>query len=252
MTASEPLWEAQRVIEKSWRQEQPPEEARVLGLARDALNFLSTTGQRYRFRDYRQQRSSSQPHDGAEANGILWQAELFFRRLLDTPPPPDERELIRVIIDALRFIAATGQMASLEEYIQQLEEGAPPYVVAAFGSQEEAEVWLENHSEPPDFAHILVAGEYRTVFHDRQSNVRKLPHDNVLEYYLAELREVEPPVPVASFATREEAEAWLRAQPEPAARAWITVGGELYLAAHYPNIHHGELFPLALAKGYQG
>jgi hypothetical protein len=251
MSTPEELWEAQRLIEKHWRQDLSPEEARLLGFARDALDFISSAGQRHRFHDYRRGESSSQPLSGSESEGALRQAEEFFRRLLDAPSSPEEAELLRVVIDALQFIAATGQLTSLEDYIQHLEEGAPPYVVAAFGSVDEAEAWLKNHPDPPDFAHIIVAGKYRSVFHDRQRNIRKLPNDNALEYYLVELREAEPPVSVASFATREDAEAWLWTQREPARRVWVSIGGELYLAAYYPHIKHRALFPLSMAKGYR-
>jgi hypothetical protein len=250
MTAPEELWEAQRILGKYWKQDQSPEQAAILGLARDALDFISATGQRYRFRGYRQRASSGAAAGGGQ-EGLLQQAERFFERLLGTPSVPEEKELLRVVVDALRFITATGQSAGLEDYIQHLEAGAPPYVVAAFGTQEEAEAWLREHSEPPDFAHILVAGEYRSVFHDPQSNVRKLPADHTLEYYLAELREAEPPVAAATFASREEAESWLKAQPERARRMWISVGGQLYLAAYYPQLHHGALFPLSMAEGFQ-
>jgi hypothetical protein len=185
---------------------------------------------------------------GPESGGALREAEDYFRKLLDTPHPLEESDLLRVVIDALQFIAVTGQSARLEDYILHLEAGAPPYIVGAFDSPEEAEAWLMRHPSPPDFAHIIAAGEYRSVFHDRERNIRKLPNDNALEYYLGELQEAEPPVPMASFATRADAEAWLRAQPDPARRAWVSIGGDLYLAAHYPHINHRALFPLSIAK----
>ncbi|MDC0710058.1 hypothetical protein POL68_16400 [Stigmatella sp. ncwal1] len=250
MIAKEELWEAQRLIEQSWRQEQAPEEARILGFARDALAFLSTTGQRHRFRDHRQQDSSARPPNGSATEGVLQQAERFFMKLLETSQAPEERELLQVVIDALQFIAMTGQLTSLEDYTQHLEEGAPPYVVASFGALQEAEAWLMNHPSPPDFAHVIIEGEYRSVFHDRERNIRKLPDDNASQYYLAELRQAVPPVPVASFDTREAAEAWLWTPPEMSKRMWwILVGGELHLAAYYPNINHRALFPLALVDG---
>jgi hypothetical protein len=270
MNAYEELWEAQRIIGKHWRQDQAPEQTLVLGLARDALDFISVTGQRYRFRDYRQQQAStasqvgaaqatlepldgsgSQQHGSPDAEQFLQRAVRFFINLLNAPQSPGEVELLRVVVDALHFIATTGQLASLEEYIQHLDAGAPPYVVASFTSMEQAETWLMEHPDPPDFAHIIIGNEYRSVSHDRQSNIRRLPNDNAIEYYLAELQKEEPPVPLASFSTPEEAEAWLRSQPEPARRAWLLIGGELYLAAYYPNINHRALFPLSMAEGYQ-
>lgn len=246
MTAYEELWEAQRIIGKHWSAEQAP----VLGLARDALDFISTTGQRHRFRAYRQGPPTGGSSEGS-SEGLLGQAESFFRRLLKTPQPPDEAELIEVIADALRFIVTTGQQVDLAQYVEHLEAGAPPYAVAAFGSLEDAERWLMDHPDPPDFAHVIIVGEYRSVYYERERNIRKLPNDNAMEYYLAELQSEEPPVAVATFATRHEAEFWLKAQPIPARRIWISIGGEFYLAAYYPHLHHQALFPLAMAKGFQ-
>jgi hypothetical protein len=247
MTAYEELWDAQRIIEKHWRHDQPQEQALILGFARDALNFISVTGQRHRFHDYRQHSPSGTVQD---PGGLLQRTERFFTELLEAHQPPDEAELTRVVIDALHFIAATGQLASMEEYVRHLDAGAPPYVVAAFGSLEEAEAWLMNHPDPPDFAHVIVAGEYRSVYYQRKRNIRKLPNDNAIEYYLAELQKEEPPIAQLSFATREEAEAWLKTQPEPARREWVSISGELYLAAYYPNIKHRALFTLSMAEGY--
>lgn len=249
MTTPEELWEAQRLIEKHWKPDQSPEETRLLGLARDALDFLSSTGQRHRFRDHRKS-ASSKPYEGSKSEGILREVEDYFRELLNTPRTLEEKELLQVVIDALQFIDGTGQTERLEDYVQHLEAGAPPYVVGAFDSLKEAEAWLMNHPDPPDFAHILVAGEYRSVFHDRERNIRKLPNDNALEYYLAELREAEPHVPIASFARREEAEAWLWQQTKLTRRAWVSIGGNLYLAAHYPHINHRALFPLSIAEDH--
>jgi hypothetical protein len=257
MTAQEPLWEAQHVLEKCWKEDQPPEQTQLLSFARDALGFISATGQRYRFHAYRKPPTSRSPLNleswrkiTPSTQELLRRTEGFFLGLLSTPRPSDEAELIQVIVDALHFIAETEQQGGLEEYIKHLDAGAPPYAVAAFDTAEEAETWLENHPDPPDFAHVIVANEYRTVHHDRQSNTRQLPNDNAIEYYLAELREEDPPVAAAAFNTRADAVAWLRAQPDPPRRTWVLAGGEFYLAAYYPNINHRALFPLSMAIGH--
>ena len=79
----------------------------------------------------------------------------------------------------------------------------------------------------------------------------RLPRIRDLEYHLAELKQKEPPVATASFATREEAEDWLKAQPEPARRAWVSIAGEFYLAVYHPNIKHRALYPLSMSEGYE-
>lgn len=251
MTSHEELWEAQRIIGKHWKKGPSPEQTKLLGFARDTLKFISETGQRHPFHDARASLSTlgfaQEPPAPAT---LLSRTEVYFTRLLQEAMPVEEQELIQVIIDALRFIAATGQQAALEDYIQHLEAGAPPYVVAAFNTQKDAEDWLHAHPEPPDFAHILVAGEYRSVSYDRRNGTRSLPNDHALEYYLSELSREEPPVAVASFSTRSEAETWLKAQRDLARRAWVLVGDEFYLAAHYPHIHCRVLFPLSIAEGF--
>ncbi len=70
-----------------------------------------------------------------------------------------------------------------------------------------------------------------------------------LEYYLAELKKEEPPRSPPSFQNLQEAEAWLHSQPDSFRWAWVSIVGEIYLAAHYPNIHHRALYPLSMAEG---
>jgi hypothetical protein len=98
---------------------------------------------------------------------------------------------------------------------------------------------------------VLIANAYHYVIYDRETNFRRLHRTRDLEHYLADLKEEEPPVAIVSFASLEEAEAWLKAQPEPARWAWVSVAGEPYLAVYYPNIDHRALYPLSIAKGYE-
>ncbi|HSP80549.1 MAG TPA: hypothetical protein VLQ93_18595, partial [Myxococcaceae bacterium] len=90
---------------------------------------------------------------------------------------------------------------------------------------------------------------YHDVAHDRATNGRYLPPSRALEYYLVGLEESSPPFPVVSFDTRQEAEAWLRAQPAPPRRAWVRIAGEVYLAVYHPNVNHRALYPLSMADG---
>jgi hypothetical protein len=92
---------------------------------------------------------------------------------------------------------------------------------------------------------VLIANAYHDVVYNHETGLRRLPRNRALDWYLEELSQKEPPAPVASFKTREEAEAWLKSQAEPARRAWVSVGGEPYLAVYYPNIRHRALFSLS-------
>lgn len=259
MTSHTLLSDAQEVIGKRWHEGQPLEQARILELARDALRFILATGQRYRFEDFRKSLASG-THPPAEQSreglgGIeerLSRAEGFFSKLReDEADSAREKELLQVILDTLHFIAATGQHDSLGEYLEHVETGAAPYAIASFDTMEEAEDWLRSHPSPPASANVLIANDYHDVLYDRENGIRRLPRNRDLEYYLTELEQEEPPVPVASFTNLEEAEAWLRAQPEPARWAWVSVAGEPYLAVYHPNIGHRALYPLSMARGYE-
>ncbi len=235
---------AQKVIGTLWKEEQSPEQARILGLARDALDFISATGQRYSLEDFRTSDVPAQPREALRLQpleDLLRRAEAFFVALSDDESgSPKERELIQVIIDTLRFIAATRQHEAFDEFRKHLESGAPPFVVASFDTREEAEAWLRNHPNPPDFAQILIAGTYHDVIYERETNLRRLTSNRTLRHYLTGL---EPGEPSASFATLEEADAWLKAQPEPARLTWVLVGGAPYLAVYHSNINGRVLYP---------
>lgn len=246
------LSDAQQVIGRRWNGGQPPEQARILGLARDALDFISATGQWYPFDDYRaagghRDAPAAADERFTELHERLRKTEAFFERLLADPTAADEQPAIQVILDALRFISSTRQHEAFADFLEHLETHAPPYVMATFDTREEAEAWLAKHPSPPLFAEVLIGNKPHDVVYERETNFRRLPWNRHLHWYLAWLEEFDPPVAKASFATLEEAEAWLRGQAHPARRAWVMIGGEFYLAAYYPNINHRALFPLSMA-----
>ena len=244
------LSDAQQVIGRRWSKGQPPERARILGLARDALDFISATGQWYPFVDFRVNRASSGSSQADTAHGLqesLSKAERFFEELLDDPAAAGERPPIQLILDTFRFISSTRQHAAFGDFLEHVESHAPPFVVASFDTQQEAESWLKHHPNPPAFADVLIGDRYHAVMYERETDFRRLPWTRDLERYLAWLKRVESPVAEASFVTCEEAEAWLARQPQPARRTWVMIAGELHLAVYHPNIHHRALYPLSMA-----
>ena len=68
-----------------------------------------------------------------------------------------------------------------------------------------------------------------------------------MEHYLGWLERDDPPVAQVSFDSLEQAEAWLRSQPNPPLRTWVLIAGEFYLAVHHTNVHHRALYPLSMA-----
>lgn len=128
MTILDTLNEAQGIIGRYWKEEQSPEQAQLLGCARDALLFICSTGQPYRFEDYRKRLQAGNPSQGlaATTEELVRRAEGFFEQIRDELQPEQERALALVIIDALRFIASTGQLDDFKSYLQELDSNAPP------------------------------------------------------------------------------------------------------------------------------
>jgi hypothetical protein len=168
-------------------------------------------------------------------------------RLQEETQSPDEKQRLLGAIDALMFISATGQLYGFEDYRKSLDEEAPPLVIAAFDTREEAEAWLKDHPEPPHKANVLIAGEYHIVVYSRERNRRYLPPSPIIEFYLADMISNGLSAPIASFDTREAAEAWLNSQPDPPRHAVITIAGEHYLTAYHYRIKLRALYPLSLA-----
>ncbi|HEX5746446.1 MAG TPA: hypothetical protein VFZ09_09380 [Archangium sp.] len=251
MTTLSDLADAHPVIGRRWSPDQSSEQKRILCLARDALDFIFATGQRYDFEDFfKRPDARGLPRRGgtSELSERMDGTKRFFEKVRGEPELAEEVAQSQAILDAIQYIESTGQQEAFAAFQQQVESNDPPFVVASFDTREAAEAWLANHPHPPDPASVLIANEFHDVVYDRETNLRRLPRSRALKWYLEELVEKEQPVPVASFETLEEADAWWRAQSEPPGWAWVRVGGQIYMAAYYPNIQHRALFPLSLAR----
>jgi hypothetical protein len=69
------------------------------------------------------------------------------------------------------------------------------------------------------------------------------------EDYL-QFRKEAPPHAVASFKTREEADAWLRQHPEPPHGAFVLIADEYHIVMHVREVEHRQLFPHPILEGY--
>ncbi|MBN1209848.1 MAG: hypothetical protein JXB05_33670 [Myxococcaceae bacterium] len=251
MTTLSELVNAHAWIGTRWSHSPSPEEALILKWAQSTLDFIFATGQRDRFEDfsYHGTEAVEPPLQGSsDVSERLRSAERFFERLLHQPAIAGEDAPIQAILQALRFIAATRQDEALDAYVKYVESRAPPFAVAHFETLAEAEAWLHSHPHPPDPARVLIGNAFHDVVHERETNIRRLPRNRDLHDYLAELTRVEPPAVTVSFGTREEATSWLWAQPAPTTHAWVSIAGELYLAAYHPNLGHRALYPLSMAE----
>lgn len=156
--------------------------------------------------------------------------------------------MILLAIDALWFIWRNGQSYEFEDYRKDVASMAPPGVIASFKTRAEAESWLRAQSRPPDLALVLIADEYHAVLSSRGGERRSLVPDPAIELHLEEMtRNGLPPV-VATFNTRDEADAWFGSQTEPPAQTVIQIGGERYLVVLYKNINHRAIFPFAIVE----
>jgi hypothetical protein len=164
-------------------------------------------------------------------------------RTLRNAQSPEERELFRVASAALMFISETGTVHSFEDYLQ-FRRSAPPYAVASFKTREEAEAWLQRHPAPPHGAFVLIADAYHIVMHVREMEHRQLHPHPILEGYLEQLLQDAPPTTLPSFQNREEAEAWLKGQPEPLQHAFMMIAGRRYVALYHRNLNHYSLHPV--------
>ncbi|WNG40175.1 head protein [Archangium violaceum] len=175
----------------------------------------------------------------------------FLGRIHENTQSAEEKEWLVAAADALEFIWATGRAYEFEDYRKSRELDAPALVVAAFKTREEAEAWLANNPSPPAMAYVLITDEYHLVAYRRESNWRAfLPHPT-LELYLEEMMRDGLPPAVATFGTREEADAWFHGQTESRAQSVIQVGGEYFLAVYYRNINHRALFPFSIAERHK-
>jgi len=176
---------------------------------------------------------------------LCLEVEELLGQTREEEPSPDKQEKLLVAIDAIRFIFAKGLSYEFEDYRKSLDANAPPLVIATFKNLDEAAAWLQAHPRPPLGAQVLVNDEYYRVIYVRDTGLRKLLHNpGALAHYLEELLREGPPAPVATFSSREEAEAWLNNQPEPPGHAFIMIADEYYLAVYHRAVAARSLYPV--------
>ncbi len=174
-------------------------------------------------------------------------AKEFLAQVRANTPSQEQQKFLDVLFDALLFIDSTGQLYAFEEYRKHLASNDPPRVVASFRTREEAEAWLTAHPEPPSSGYVLIADQYHQFVNNRELQHRRVfPHPVLEEYLGARVREGLPPY-VASFATRQEAEAWFANEAAPSRQAVIQIAGAPHLAVYHPNIHHRSIYPFSMA-----
>jgi hypothetical protein len=175
-------------------------------------------------------------------------AQELLGRLREEMESATDKECLLVAMDALRFIAATGQSYDFQDYRKSLDDKAPPLVVAAFATREAANAWLRDIPRPPHHAYVLIAGTYHVVMYVPEFNHRNLIPHPVLEFYLADMIRDGLPALAAVFKTHEEARSWVEAQPEPPRQVFIQIAGEYHLVAYHHRIGLRAIYPISMAE----
>jgi hypothetical protein len=168
-------------------------------------------------------------------------------RVRDENPSSEEQERLLVAIDALHYVLDIGRSYDFEKYRAYRAAKGPPLVIATFDTREEADAWLREQADPPHQANVLIAGEYFLAVYAPDTNRRAFLHDPMLGWYLADMIEEGLPEPVATFSTREEADAWLDGQTEPPRQVFIKIAGEYHLVMHHYKINHRAIHPISMA-----
>jgi len=241
VTSANPLGDAVLLLLEYLQSSHSPEEKKCLETAGGAAAFLSATGQRYRFEDFRTGRQPGLVRSLAFADVMR-----CLERKEAQASSAEEKHTLRAAMDALAFVDSSGQHKDLNDYLIYWRGSTLPPVIAVFKTHEEADTWLEGQSDPPYMARVLIGDEYHTVLATRESrDLPFVPMPVVAEFIEAQSRTGLPPV-VAAFSTREQAEDWFARMPEPPRHTFLTIQGEHYVAAYWSNLNHRALYPFTL------
>jgi hypothetical protein len=143
----------------------------------------------------------------------------------------EESELWSYLGEQFSFIHQLGQAYLFEDYLQGIPSTAPPYVSTALDTRKDATSRramdlalkaLEETPDPEQAQHPLVLINLLNFLADTgQTADFEDFFNHRLDY---------APLAMTSFATREEAEAWLKGLERPPSPARILIGDEYYLA----------------------
>ena len=207
-------------------------------------DFVRVTGQVYRFEDsLKGELSAERPsvstllgkHEGMLAEPAM---ELLLKTL-DETPEPEQKQQVRVLIALINFIAETGQLDEAEEFFLNRWDYAP-VAIAHFANPEEAQAWMKSVAKPPSPVQILIGDEYYQFWYMREDNTRGMYKDYSIEPALESLTARGIPPGTPSFATRGEAEEWLKSHPANP-YTFVAIAGEHYFAVHHPRLKRHSL-----------
>ena len=143
----------------------------------------------------------------------------------------EESELWRYVRAITDFIHQLGQAYQFEDYLQGIPSTTPPHVSTALDARKDAISRraialvlkaLEETPDPEQARHAFVLVNLLNFLADTGQTA------DFEEFFTHRLDHA--PLAMASFATRDEAEAWLKGLAEQPSPARILIGDEYYLA----------------------
>ncbi len=156
---------------------------------------------------------------------------------------PEEKALLLTAIDATSFIASTGQHYPFEDYRKSLgstpSSGGSRPSAHSSGKHKTAallERIRDATKDPVDRELVLSAM-------DALDFIESTGQSSTFEEYLRQRDSGDPPRVMASFDTREEAEAWLLNHPTPPSTAEVLIGGVYHRAIYLRELNHRKIVP---------
>ncbi|HZH14506.1 MAG TPA: hypothetical protein VE057_09125 [Archangium sp.] len=254
MTIHEQLAEVILFIWARWRAAQAKgrrEEVKLWGYVRMLDDFVRVTGQVYRFEDsltgeLSAERPSVSTRLGMQEGTLAQPAMELLLKTLDETPEPEQKQQVRVLIALINFLAETGQLNEADGFVVNRRDYAP-VAFAHFANHEEAQAWMKSVAEPPSPVQILIGDEYYQFWYMREDNTRGMYKDYAIEPDLEWLTARGIPPETPSFATRVEAEEWLKSHPANP-YTFVAIAGEHYFAVHHPRLKRHSLHHVASTR----
>jgi hypothetical protein len=154
-------------------------------------------------------------------------------------PSPEHRQLLGLARDALRFVFVTGQPYRFEDFRRSLEAGGRPPPGTFELPRNEFTSLEERLNNTRDF----LTRRRDEADSTREKGVLQAVVDTLLfisatgqhrafNAYLEHLEADAPPYAIASFETKEAAEAWLENQPIPPDSANVLIANAYHYVIH--------------------
>jgi len=152
-------------------------------------------------------------------------------------PSPERRRLLGLARDALLFIEVTGQRYRFEDFRKSPGTGVPPRAEGFASLRERLNKTAEFFTQLRDEPESAAERELIQVILDALHFISSTDQYSAFGEYVAHVEAGGPPYVVAAFATKEEAEAWLKQLPQPPDSANILIANRYHDVVHDLKAH---------------